>query len=517
MKKFALLSILFLLWACGDEYGSTGAKFLQDKETSLRVVNEGRIPYFSWDYADSIVCYQLDDSLEIKKEIPCSKEWGHSTLLDSAQDFRYAKVIVGLKSRFNDSLPEVNHYFNVMVDMKTLANPTLNQFAYLIQPRIKTLMLEGYSMEAAAYIASNELSDVFFLGKEKFRYDTDCNYECGADTPFFNLIFQGDFRNNLLKTEAFRQDFADGTVNDTTYLIDCAESMLTREKQSSSTLKFIDHHLGLDACDTTGKKVFVTNKASSYFGDSLYCTSRGIKHFYDKYEQKLGPCIDLNKLVCDTSSAICHRCTQNSWEETSKSTAINSLAQVCDSSSMDSSIIFRDTIYQCTRRYNGIISPSNAYYEWSSRGTDSLSFWFGNCTWSNSCELREHGGKKYSCIHSEWQVATESSEFCSLDYSGTVNANLYKTTEKDSIYYTCNYSECQLKEIAKEKADEYKIIEMFADSIPCTSSIVGKSAYQPTRLQYYVCEKSDDNQYRWRAYGKPSNYNYDTDIFIDTF
>lgn len=517
MKKYALLSILFLILACSDEYGSSGAKFSQNIKISNQQVTEGRIPYFKWSgLADSVVCYQLDDSLEIKTETPCSNEWSSLTLLDSTTGFRYAKAIVWLKSSFNDSLPEVTHDFDIMVDMKNSSHPSINQFAYLIQPRIKALMLEEYSMEAAAYIASNELSDLFFLDKAGVRYDTDCDHKCGSDTAFFNLIYQGDFRKNLLKVEAFRQDFADGTVSDTSYLVDCADNMLTQKMQSYNTLKFIDRHLGLETCDSTGKKVFVTNKASTYFGDSLYCSDDNKKKFYDEYEQKLGPCIySYTKQICDTSISRCYVCTRNGWEETSKSITINNLVKVCDSTNVDSSLTFGDSVYQCTRLSNDYFtSQSQVHYAWVSMGTDSLSFWFGNCNYNNHCKLKEHGGKKYSCTPNDWQVATESNEKCSLDYAKTIDVDLYKTIEEDSVYYACNYYTCEPEEITQEKADEYKIIEKFAAEKPCTSEIMGKSAYQPTRLQYYICERSDDGQYRWRAYGKASSFEYDTDIFI---
>lgn len=181
----------------------------------------------------------------------------------------------------------------------------------LLLERIQTLFKEGYSLDASKIIAGNELRE--FLGdsaKGSYLRDLEKEYR----SLLWRFIIQGDTAKNVENIAKFKQDFADGVIDDTLFVFHAIDYLISVRYSYEDYFPLAKRYFNAAPCEYDGQRISLANSASVYANDSIYCDSRLRLRPFDPLEYSLGLCrLDaLGTVKCDVDS-VCYKCNEYKW------------------------------------------------------------------------------------------------------------------------------------------------------------------------------------------------------------
>lgn len=331
----------------------------------------------------------------------------------------------------------------------------INVVSSLYQDRTMQLVKEGYPYNAAMELAAGELKVVLGGAFENKYVEPIIHYD---------------------QMDAFREDFSDGSMEDSLLMTAIADFVLEEKVEWSDSAAqvfythYVEKYLGMATCEERGQRVRITNKLSTHWEDSLVCDSS--KNLYpalfDSLDYKMGLCLnqDEEKSVdCTDKDSTCYVCRSHSWSNASKSDWLSFYYHPCDSLQEGDSLQRRDTIFVCR------------YSSWSMAEIDSLGYALGPCTADNLWEKKEYtNGTFYSCVdvtilyatfhldpdYQWWQTKPSYELFKERECDE--NKDSFRVVEivlgTDTTYYTCAFNLFSSRKEGFESIDKKRAYDM---------------------------------------------------------
>lgn len=506
MKKcFLLLLYVLLVVGCGDGGGVGGTDFhnalyFYEDDAETKRISFGE----TTGCLDGVTAFELDSLLDSVASKRIAPEDGKVNIKRGTFKSPYLLVRADFSSCDEDE-KEKRPSLYLLLDSTyeyggsdRVLGFNINTVSSLYQNRAMQLVKEGYPYKAAMERAEGDLKSVLGGAFEDKYVQPMIDYD---------------------QMDAFREDFSDGSMDDSLLMTAIADYVLeNRIEWSDSTsrafyIRFAKKYLGMQSCEEWGQRLRVTNKLSTHFEDSLVCdSSKGLyPALFDSLDYKMGLCLnrDKEKVVdCDQDST-CYVCRGYSWNDASKSDWLSFYYHPCDSLQEGDSLQRRDTIFVCRLE------------SWRMEEIDSLGYTLGPCTADNLWEKKEYtDGKFYSCVDDnisvphldpdyEW-VPTRPGYELHKERECDEEKDIFRVIEivvgTDTTYYACDFRQSSsmrggFRTIYRDEVYNMRVAGKILEKEECNSEVARQKLVYDDEFpdKAFICAYSNArSMYLWR-------------------
>ena len=437
--------------------------------------------------------------------------------------YPYVKIAVEGRWRTPYTAEEIVS-FETISDISDVESPRVSLMTHVEILMLERLVREGYPFLAAKRKSMRDMEKALLFSLDSVALPTESLDRAYDEVAFVYafLMRDGRFKKNL---NAFCKDLTDASLDDSVAIIEFADfiisewlsvdSLLNKMNNRGSTKKwnyfenFVERAYGLGACKI-GDVVTIGVEKSKFYGDSLVCDYVYNAYFFRRFlenEKHFGPCVKTRSLpyleIRMDSDSLFFACNhndaqyglsedsirlefKNDWYEADYLLVRNYYLGTCDREFVNQKARYLDSIFVCT--YN---STYKEKFFWKNEGTDTLSYFMGECNSNNLWEIKLFKKMEYVCTLNSWMPANDSLLFLSKLRPCDKKIDSLRSFSYNSVYYVCDdvkidswHSLYTFKDTTKFVSDSLSFI---ASLKPCEKEDSLRYVYDSTYNRFYHC------------------------------